>query len=66
MAEAGAAAAMGIILRIKQESRRLRTAVIILLTDSMIQKERAFYTGGHIIFHWQYMIQMRIYCIIVR
>ena len=66
MAEAGAAAVMGIILRIKQESRRLRTAVIILLTDSRIQKERAFYTAGHIIFLWQYMIQMRIYCIIVR
>ena len=57
---------MGIILRIKQESRRLKTAVIILLIDSRIQKEQVFYTAGRIIFLWQYMIQMRIYCIIVR
>ena len=59
-------AVMGIILRIKQESRRLKTAVIILLIDSRIQKEQVFYTAGRIIFLWQYMIQMRIYCIIVR
>lgn len=66
MAETGAVAVMGIILRIKQESRRLKTAVIILLIDSRIQKEQVFYTAGRIIFLWQYMIQMRIYCIIVR
>ena len=40
--------------------------VIILLIDSRIQKEQVFYTAGRIIFLWQYMIQMRIYCIIVR
>ena len=54
------------ILQRKQEFQRLRMAVIILSTDSRVQKEQVFYTAGRIIFLWQYMIRMRIYCIIVR